>query len=92
MHDRIENKTYIFAHRTPFDKLQMMDALEYERTYVKENLGKGLDIPSYTKLLSFKTQSECPDQSLTRIKTFPSITKQRKMIIFNLFYFFFFVF
>ncbi|CAF4437470.1 unnamed protein product, partial [Rotaria sp. Silwood2] len=75
LHDHIQNKNYLFAHRTPLDKMQMMDALEYERTYVKENLTKGLEI---TRLSTWKTQQSLVNQSITTTKSFPSITKQRK--------------
>jgi hypothetical protein len=75
LYDRIQNKTYLFTHRTSLDKIQMMDALEYERAYVEENLSKGLEIPLYTRLRTFKTQQYLADQSST---SFPSITKQSK--------------
>jgi hypothetical protein len=55
--------------------MQMMDALEYERAYVEENLSKGLEIPLYTRLTRLKTQQYLADQSSS---TFPSITKQSK--------------
>src|SRR5690349_8439902 len=70
LYDRIQNKTYLFSHRTPLDKIQIMDALEYERAYVEENLSKGLEIPLYTRLTTLKSQQYFADQS------FPSITKQ----------------
>ncbi len=72
LYDYSQDKTYVFAHRTAFDKIQMMDALEYERAYVEENLSKGLEIPLYTRLATLKTQEYLPDRS------FPSITKQSK--------------
>ena len=48
--------THLFVHRTPIDKMQMVDALEYERAYVEEYLSKGLKIPLYTRLATFKIQ------------------------------------
>ena len=78
LYDRIQNKTYLFTHRTPLDKLQMMDALEYERAYVEENLSKGLEIPLYTRLATIKTQQYLADQSASTTKSFPSMTKQSK--------------
>ncbi|CAF1134148.1 unnamed protein product [Rotaria sp. Silwood1] len=73
LHDYIENKIYLFSHRTPLDKIQMMDALEYERAYVKEN---SLKTPFYTRLSTLKTQQYLTNQS----KSFPSITKQHRSI------------
>jgi hypothetical protein len=75
LYDRRQDKTYFFSHRTPFDKMQMMDALEYERAYVEENLSKGLEIPLYTRLTTLKTRQSLVDQPST---SFPSITKQSK--------------
>ncbi|CAF1128972.1 unnamed protein product [Rotaria magnacalcarata] len=77
LHDRTQNKTFLFSHRTPLDKIQMMDALEYERAYVKENLTKGLEVPLYTRLASLKTQQYLANQST---RTFPCITKQHRSV------------
>ena len=79
LHDRTQNKTYLFSHRTPFDKMQMMDALEYERAYVKENLSKDdLEIPRYTRLATLETQQYLMDRSLPTVRSFPSIKKPSK--------------
>ncbi|CAF1373512.1 unnamed protein product [Rotaria sordida] len=80
LHDHIQNKNYLFSHRTPLDKIQMMDALEYERAYVKENLIKNLEIPLCTRLSTLKTEQYIANQSITTIKSFPSITKQHRSI------------
>ncbi|UJR09777.1 hypothetical protein I4U23_014004 [Adineta vaga] len=79
LYDRIQNKTYLFAHRTPLDKLQMMDSLEYERAYVEENLIKGLEIPLYTRLSTLKTQQYLSNQSETT-KSLSPMTKQNRSI------------
>lgn len=55
--DRIQNKIYLFTHRSPLDKIQMMDALEYERAYVQEKDLQHSPIPSLKKQ-SKKTSSE----------------------------------
>ncbi len=73
LYDRLQNQTYLFAHRTPLDKIQMMDALEYERAYVEENLSKGSEIPLHPQLTTIKTQQSLTDQSSA---SFPSITRQ----------------
>jgi hypothetical protein len=83
--DRLQNKTYLFAHRSVADKTQMIDALEYERAYVEENLSKGLEIPLYTRLTSLKTQQYRADQPLpmsrsTTATSFPLITKPSKFM------------
>ncbi|CAF4678654.1 unnamed protein product [Rotaria sp. Silwood1] len=83
--DRIQNKTYLFSHRTPLDKMQMIDALEYERAYVEENLSKGLEIPLYTRLATLKTQQYLADQPTpmsrsTTATSFPLITKPNRSI------------
>lgn len=88
LYDRIQNKTYLFAHRTPLDKMQMIDALEYERSYVEENLSKGLEIPLYTRLATLKTQQYLSEQPVpmsrsTTTTSFPSITKPSNLIFFN---------
>ena len=67
MYDHSQDRSFVFAHRTAFDKIQMMDALEYERAYVEENSSKGLDIPLSTRL---KVQEHLADQSS------PSMVKQ----------------
>jgi hypothetical protein len=58
LYDLIENKMYLFSHRTSLDKMQMMDALEYERVYVEESLSKGFELPPV-----LKTQQYLADQS-----------------------------
>ena len=83
LYDRLQNKTYLFAHRTPLDKSQMIDALEYERAYVEENLSKGLEIPLYTRLATLKTQQYLAEQPAmmsrsTTATSFPLITKPSK--------------
>jgi hypothetical protein len=80
LYDRSQNKSFLFAHRTPVDKLQMIDALEYERAYVEENLSKGLEIPLYTRLATLKTQQYLAEQPAplsrsTTATSFPFITK-----------------
>ncbi len=88
LYDRIQNKTYLFTHRTPLDKIQMMDALEYERAYVEENLSKGLEIPLYTRLTTLKAEQYLNDQTSTSL---PSITKQSKkknFLLFNIIFIF----
>jgi hypothetical protein len=37
LYDRLENKTYRFSHRTSLDKIQMMDALDYERAIIDDH-------------------------------------------------------
>ena len=85
--DRVQNRTYLFAHRTPLDKIQMIDALEYERAYVEENLSKGLEIPLYTRLATLRTQQYLAEQPApisrsTTTTSFPLITKPSKKIRF----------
>jgi hypothetical protein len=60
--------------------MQMIDALEYERAYVEENLSKGLEIPLYTRLATLKTQQYLAEQPIpisrsTTATSFPLITK-----------------
>ena len=62
----------------------MIDALEYERAYVEENLTKGLEIPLYTRLATLKTQQYLADQPApmsrsTTATSFPFITKPSKI-------------
>lgn len=81
--DRIQNKSFLFSHRSPLDKMQMIDALEYERAYVEENLSKGLEIPLYTRLATLKTQQYLAEQPAqmsrsTTATSFPLITKPSK--------------
>ncbi|CAF1294728.1 unnamed protein product [Adineta steineri] len=78
LYDRTQNKTYLFTHRTPLDKMQMMDSLEYERAYVEENLSKGLDIPLYTRIATLKTRQYLADQSSS--KSLPTMTRQNRSI------------
>ncbi|CAF2117751.1 unnamed protein product [Rotaria magnacalcarata] len=83
--DSVQNKSYLFSHRTPLDKMQMIDALEYERAYVEENLSKGLEIPLYTRLATLKTQQYLADQPTplarsTTATSFPLITKPNRSI------------
>lgn len=73
--DRIQNKTFLFAHRTPLDKIQMMDSLEYERAYVEENLAKGLEIPLYTRLATLTTRQYLNENQST-VKSLSSAAKQ----------------
>ncbi|CAF1046707.1 unnamed protein product [Adineta ricciae] len=85
LYDRVQNKTFLFAHRTPLDKMQMIDALEYERAYVEENLMKGLEIPLYTRLATLKTQQYLAEQPIpmsrsTTATSFPLITKPNRSI------------
>ncbi|UJR36306.1 hypothetical protein I4U23_029034 [Adineta vaga] len=85
LYDRIQNKTFLFAHRTPLDKMQTIDALEYERAYVEENLSKGLEIPLYTRLATLKTQQYLAEQPVpmsrsTTATSFPLITKPNRSI------------
>ena len=75
LYDRIQNKTFLFAHRTPLDKIQMMDSLEYERAYVEENLVKGLEIPLYTRLATLKTRQYLNENQCT-VKSLSPATKQ----------------
>jgi hypothetical protein len=66
----------------------MMDALEYERAYVEENLSKGLEIPLYTRLTTLKAEQYLNDQTSTSL---PSITKQSKkknFLLFNIIFIF----
>lgn len=85
LYDRNQNRTYLFAHRTPIDKMQMIDALEYERAYVEENLSKGLEIPLYTRLTTLQTQQYLAEQPIpmsrsTTATSFPLITKPSKIM------------
>ncbi|CAF1008117.1 unnamed protein product [Adineta steineri] len=85
LYDRVQNKSYLFAHRTPLDKIQMIDALEYERAYVEENLSKGLEIPLYTRLATLKTQQYLAEQPIPMSRSstatsFPLITKPNRSI------------
>ncbi|CAF1185928.1 unnamed protein product [Adineta ricciae] len=79
LYDRIQNKTFLFAHRTPLDKIQMMDSLEYERAYVEENLVKGLEIPLYTRLATLKTRQYLNENQFT-VKSLSPATKQNRSI------------
>jgi hypothetical protein len=58
--------------------MQMMDALEYERAYIEENVSKSLEIPLYTRLATLKTQQYLADHSSITTRSFPSITKHSK--------------
>jgi hypothetical protein len=62
----------------------MLDALEYERAYVEENLSKGLEIPLYTRLATLKTQQYLAEKPIpmsrsTTATSFPLITKPSKI-------------
>jgi len=68
----------------------MIDALEYERAYVEENLSKGLEIPLYTRLATLKTQQYLAEQPIpmsrsTTATSFPLITKPSHLLIFFVF-------
>jgi len=63
----------------------MIDALEYERAYVEENLSKGLEIPLYTRLATLKTQQYLAEQPTpmsrsTTATSFPLITKPSHLL------------
>ncbi len=62
----------------------MIDALEYERAYVEENLSKGLEIPLYTRLATLKTQQYLLEQPTPMLRStttsFPLITKPNRSI------------
>ena len=73
VYDHLEEKIYLFAHRTPLEKMQMIDALEYERALVEENSAKDCDNRFYTRITTLKTEPYLTDQSS---RSFPSITKR----------------
>jgi len=69
----------------------MIDALEYERAYVEENLSKGLEIPLYTRLATLKTQQYLAEQPTpmsrsTTATSFPLITKPSHFIFYFIFF------
>ena len=73
LYDHIQEKTYLFAHRTPLEKIQMLEALEYEQAYVEENSSKDCENPFYTRITTLKTEPYLTDPSS---RSFSSITKR----------------
>ena len=67
--DHQQNKSYLFSHRSPLDKIQMLDALEYERAYVEEN--QMTEMHHYTQLTTsfplITKQCKSPNRSISAI-------------------------
>lgn len=80
LYDHIQERTYLFTHRTPLEKIQILEALEYERAYVEENSSKDCENPFYTRITTLKTEPYLTDQSS---RSFSSITKRSKTFSFQ---------
>lgn len=68
--DHQQNRTYLFSHRSPLDRMQMIDALEYERAYVEEK-NQVIEMHQYTQLTtsfpSITKQCKTPNRSISAI-------------------------